>query len=783
MSKYSAIVAPIVVILALSACNDAPEGGVVAIDPADPTTTDDLVLVVTEDAIDPNKKDVVDYKISWSVNGSPREDITGDTVPASETAKGQIWVADVTPTDGDLDGITISAETTVGNTPPSATASLAPTEPGSDEDLVVTATSDDIDGDEVTLTYSWTIDGTAASGSYQDRVPADATRRGEVWEVTVTPDDGDDTGEPVSASVTIANVAPEISGAVTLAPSVVTETEVLTATASATDNDGDAVSLTYVWYVSGGEVRRGPNNTLTGADFAKGDEIFVEVIPNDGFVDGEAVQSDTVTVVNAPPRLASVSLVPEPPIRTEDTLTCVPEGFSDPDGDSATYRYAWTVNGTDVGVSVAELTGDSFDKGDQVVCTVTPNDGEADGPPVSSDAVTIADTPPVLTSATISPSSADSTETLAVTLGSSSDADGDAISFEYAWTVNGSAAGTGATLSGAFAKGDSVGVSITPVAAGNRGTPVAATAITIVNAPPSMLTHVVSPSTAYTDTTLTSAPTATDPDGDSLTFTYRWTVNGTSTGFTSSTIPGTAFDKGDVVVSYARANDGTTNSPELASSSVTIQNTAPTTPTIELLPDFAKPADDLECDITTVSTDLDGDGISYDISWEKDGVAWTGTTSTTTFSGDTIPASVTSSGDTWQCFVTATDGDDDSGEVASNTLVVTNYLTYENYGYVWVLTDYDAPNTDHSKICGNLGLTATATTETMAWDSTKMAAIAAGFGYGTKATGCCVAAMWCYTDPLSSDYGKCWTHDDSHTSFYNWGYNSSLGQGVFTCTR
>ena len=780
MRKTLSLVSPLLAIVALAACNDAPEGGVVAIDPASPTTSDDLVLVISEDAVDPNKKDEVDYLIAWSVDGAPREDITGDTVPADQTSKGQVWVVDVTPTDGDLDGLVISAEATIANTPPTAEVTLAPVEPGSDEDIVATASGEDVDGDAVSFAYSWTVDGTPADNT-TDTVAASATTRGEVWEVTVTPNDGEEDGQVVTASVTIDNVAPEVTGDVTLSPEVVDETVTVTATASATDNDGDAVTFTYVWYVAGGEVKRGADNTLTGADFGKGDEIFVEVIPNDGFVDGEPVQSGSVTVVNAAPSITGVSVTPAAPVRTDDTLTCAAEGYSDPDGDGASYIYAWTVDGVDAGVSAAELTGESFSKGQLVVCTVTPNDGEVDGAPVSSDAISIEDTAPVLTSATISPSTADRTETLGVTLGSATDADGDTITYEYAWTVDGSAAGTSATLAGAFARGDSVGVSVTPVAGAVRGTPVAASAITIVNAPPSMLTHVIAPSTAYTDTTITSSPTGTDPDGDALTFSYRWTLNGTSSSYTSSTLPGSAFSRGDVVVAYAQANDGTTNSAELVSNSITIANSVPTTPSIGISPSAPKDGDDLVCEVTTASTDKDGDTITYDISWERDGTAWTGTTATTTYAGDTIPNAQTANGDEWECFATASDGTDDSAEASSGTVSVTGYGVYFNYGYYWVLPDYYAPASDHSKVCTAVGLKSTTRDVTISggWTRAKMAVIATGLGYGTRATGCCAASMWCWDKPGDK---TCQTHDDSNPTYTNYGSGTSWGITVYTCT-
>ena len=291
----------------------------------------------------------------------------------------------------------------------------------------------------------------------------------------------------------------------------------------------------------------------------------------------------------------------------------------------------------------------------------------------------------------------------------------------------------------------------------------------------------IAPSTAYTDTTITSAPTASDADGDRLTFSYRWTVNGTSTSFTSSTLPGSAFGKGDVVLAYARANDGTTNSAELVSNSVTIQNSPPTTPTIAISPSAPKEGDDLVCSITAASTDKDSDRITYDVSWEKDGVAWTGSTSTTTHAGDTIPSSQTSSGDDWECFVTATDGTDDSGEAASGTVGVTGYGVYYNYGYYWVLPDYYAPASDHSVVCSAVGLTATSRTVTITgnWTNAKMAVIAAGLGYGTRATGCCAPSMWCWDKPGDK---TCQTHDDDSPTYDNYGSGTSWGITVFTCT-
>ena len=101
---------PLLALVAL-ACNTEPEGGEIRIDPGLPSTSDDLVLVIAEDAVDPNKKDVVDYQIAWTRDGEAVDG--GETIGAAETAKGQVWAVTVVPTDGKKDGAALTAEVTI----------------------------------------------------------------------------------------------------------------------------------------------------------------------------------------------------------------------------------------------------------------------------------------------------------------------------------------------------------------------------------------------------------------------------------------------------------------------------------------------------------------------------------------------------------------------------------------------------------------------------------------------------------------------------------------------
>ena len=58
-------------------------------------------------------------------------------------------------------------------------------------------------------------------------------------------------------------------------------------------------------------------------------------------------------------------------------MTCSTDTFDRPsDNQQLTIDYSWLVNGVELpNQNTNTLTGSSFDKGDVVVCTVTPYDG------------------------------------------------------------------------------------------------------------------------------------------------------------------------------------------------------------------------------------------------------------------------------------------------------------------------------------------------------------------------------------------------------------------------
>lgn len=150
--------------------NQPPGAPVASIAPTSPRTDDDLLAVIQQESDDADGNTVT-YGYRWFVDGEPRDDLTAETVPASETSKGQVWTLLVTPNDGEEDGETATVETTILNTAPVATVALSPETPTTDDELLATAAATDADGDAVTFSYAWALDAAPQ---------ADVTDRGRV---------------------------------------------------------------------------------------------------------------------------------------------------------------------------------------------------------------------------------------------------------------------------------------------------------------------------------------------------------------------------------------------------------------------------------------------------------------------------------------------------------------------------------------------------------------------------------------------------------------------------
>ncbi|MFH1465236.1 MAG: hypothetical protein ABIO70_12695 [Pseudomonadota bacterium] len=320
------------------------------------------------------------------------------------------------------------------NVPPgTAVVGIEPDAPRTTDDLaaVIVADAPDEDGDTLTYTFTWHRDAEVVTTG--PTLAAAETAKHETWKVVVVPNDGTEDGPPSEASVTIANTPPGAS--VTLSPGAPLTTEDIAATAEGWDDDNDVVELTYDWLL-GGEVTSYHDFILPAAATERGQVWTARITPNDGEEDGAPATAE-VSIENAAPVVQSVVLGPSEAYEGS-TLTAAAEA-RDADGDEITLSYAWIVDGVLVqeGAELT-LTGEHFDKHQEVVVTVTPNDGFVDGEAVSSAAVTVRNTPPAAPGVTITPAPAYVDEDLVCTLThAATDADGDPLETTFAWTVDG----------------------------------------------------------------------------------------------------------------------------------------------------------------------------------------------------------------------------------------------------------------------------------------------------------------------------------------------------------
>ena len=126
--------------------------------------------------------------------------------------------------------------------------------------------------------------------------------------------------------------------------------------------------------------------------FAKGQEVYVVITPNDGVENGTPVQSNAVVVSNSAPVMNSVTVTPDPATVGADDLTCDVTA-TDADGDSILYTYEWS-DSTGIQQTMTDVsdTSDIFLSAgltaDTWSCDVTPFDGTDYGN-VLSDSTTV----------------------------------------------------------------------------------------------------------------------------------------------------------------------------------------------------------------------------------------------------------------------------------------------------------------------------------------------------------------------------------------------------------
>ena len=446
------------------------------------------------------------------------------------------------------------------NNPPSASnLQFSPSSPVTTDTLSLTYSYQDPEGDlESGTTIHWYKDGVLESSrNNQTTVPSSLTTKGESWNATVIPSDGMDDGSPVnSANLVIANSIPNVLSA-SLSPSDATESDNLTMVANYSDADNDLLTFETEWYVDDTKISAFDNDiSIPSVAIRDGDVWFAKIRVNDGEVSSVwfTTQSISIGSDNTAPNITSVSL--GGPYTTIDDLIATAVG-DDADGDLLTYEWEWESYSSSQWTSTAFTTDTvpasqtNKEDGWRVKCRVT--DGKVHSEWMTSNPVYIDNTPPVLSSFSIDQDSVYFQNEVTYTY-EASDVDGDVITTQQQWQLNGDILTLILTISDGEAVEDF------------------SDTVLIMNSPPTASYDGMTTQDALTD--LNPLILTDDANGDSVDISWTWLRNGFTTDFNQSLILSSNLGAGDTWTAIVTPNDGMDDGQTLVVD-FTISNTAP----------------------------------------------------------------------------------------------------------------------------------------------------------------------------------------------------------------
>ncbi|MBI3185108.1 MAG: hypothetical protein HYZ28_23475 [Myxococcales bacterium] len=622
--------------------------------------------------------DPVQHRFRWSVGGSPtNHPLTTSTLPPGGLKRGDRVSLEVSAFDGLAEGPPAKAEITVANTAPGPPKiSIAPAEPraGQPLRLVIAEPAADLDGDRISYRVEWRRSGKPAATQEALEVPGTEVKKGDRWSVEVVPRDGEANGPSVTHEVQVRNTPPPppLLALRPERPSTDAAIEVEIVRASE-DADGDKVSYAFAWERDGRPVA-GPRDRrrLSPGEFKKGERIRVTATPSDSVAEGRTASAETV-VSNAPPGAPTVQLDPASPTIERPLRAVVAKAASDADGDPISYRFQWTKNGAPLPYpeSQAEVPAAELKKGDLWSATVRAHDGETVGPP-SSATVRIGNAAPSPPRVELSPKSPGRGQGLRAVLTEGSDPDGDPLSYRFEWKREGKlvplppdSAAVPRDGPLAPAKGELWSVEVYASDGVAESKPARAE-VRIANSPPTapqVACCAQAPGSAApacggsfragsTIAAEVTSPSA-DADGDSVTYSYSWTVGGKPQASLAGrrSVPAAEIRKRSTLVVTVTPSDGRA-SGSAGSAACKMENTPPSAPEISVQPDEPTVETGARVKLVRPAQDPDGDSLAYRYLWLKDGLPLD-----PGGDGSSVPAGRLRGGETISVTVVAHDGE------------------------------------------------------------------------------------------------------------------------------
>lgn len=201
----------------------------------------------------------------------------------------------------DFSGARLVAIRVTNSAPAIDALMLSPTSPRTNDLLQASVTAHDADNDPLTYSYEWLRNGTTIAGatgtSLDLSVPGNGDR-GDTITVRVTVSDGQ-ASTVATTSVVVADTPPTV--ALSLGSTTPGKRDVVTASAIASDDDGDALTFTWTWRLNGVVMQTSTGSAATSSfdlrsvETEFGDVLGATVVVSDGSATASANANATVT--------------------------------------------------------------------------------------------------------------------------------------------------------------------------------------------------------------------------------------------------------------------------------------------------------------------------------------------------------------------------------------------------------------------------------------------------------------------------------------------------------
>jgi len=212
------------------------------------------------------------------------------------------------------------------------TVKLDPAAPTGADTLKASVEGEDADGDQITYSYQWLMNGNAITGETRDELSARGFSPEDKITVRVVPADGKEEGKPVASDPVQVKNSPPIITQVNITPAPANIVSALKAEVLGADPENDRIDLSFQWYKDGQEMPGQTGGTLDPSFLEKGKTFTVMVLPSDIHGKGEAKTSPPLTIENVPPKIVS-----SPPVAFDQGVYRYPVKVEDPDSREFTY--------------------------------------------------------------------------------------------------------------------------------------------------------------------------------------------------------------------------------------------------------------------------------------------------------------------------------------------------------------------------------------------------------------------------------------------------------------